>query len=83
MQAENKWKRTASVIWFCVPLLAVLIMGVFIGSYYQGNAIEKALLNTNLTLCKDTEGNVWFRESKVNAVLPEGNFTLTMEPTKN
>lgn len=71
---NKRWQVIGKAAWICVILLAVFIAGIVIGSASQANALEKALLNENLSVCKDTDGKVWIREQVKNvpdALVPQ------------
>ena len=57
-------RALSKVIWVSIPILAIFILGYVVGSYQQGQSMQEALSNTNLTVCKDVEGKVWLREDK-------------------
>ena len=62
MTLQPDVRKMSSMIWFMVPLVAFFVIGLISGIYYEGQVVEKALLNTNLSVCKDIDGKVWIRE---------------------
>lgn len=57
-------KVLSKAIWIAIPILAIFISGYVFGSYQQGQSMQEALSNTNLTICKDIDGKIWVREGK-------------------
>lgn len=60
---SKKFKAVGKLIWFAIPMVAMLVMGIIIGVHIQGTKIETALKNSSITPCVDEDGRVWLRQN--------------------
>lgn len=78
------WQKFGKFVWVCVIVLPLLIMSFMAGSVTKAKSIEAALQNTNISVCRDTDGNVWLKEVKNVHVKeienPLGELTLNLTP---
>lgn len=62
-QDQDRWEKVSKAIWILIPLLAFFLIGFLSGSYVQGQVTQDALLNPNITLCQDKDGQLWLKET--------------------
>ena len=77
---DNYMTNINKIIWFAIPMVAMLVLGVVLGSYAKGSEIEKVLLEKGVVPCQDMTGKVWLQKNVTTGILGEPiNYNLSLQ----